>query len=263
MNVNYWGLFIYCIQSSIKLITEEKIYNEKDHLKSENNRIFPWMENFISFYYLRLFEPGLIQNKSSFLLGNFSEWSCKIKCWSIWSLQFNLKQRKVQISSTQMWEFWNIPAFVSIEIHSIKGLRSISRYKNPQSDYIHIMYGISYCKSSVKHIQCLRPRWSTRGSTLRCCPVTPSIPSSWPWSPPVLATGSWPRTAPPPTPCSSMTGQRQIFTNLHKVTGCLSLDILCQVGDSQSMFTEKNAKYKYKGINISDRAVFLQNLQTF
>ena len=67
MNVNYWGLFIYCIQSSIKLITEEKIYNEKDHLKSENNRIFPWMENFISFYYLRLFEPGLIQNKSSFL----------------------------------------------------------------------------------------------------------------------------------------------------------------------------------------------------
>ena len=85
---------------------------------------FPPEWKFHSFYLFTFIETWPLWNKSSSLRGHFSEWrwGCEIKCWSISSLQFNLKQRKVQIHSTGMWEFCNILAFVSTQIHSIKGL---------------------------------------------------------------------------------------------------------------------------------------------
>ena len=74
------------------------------------------------FYNFGLFEPCCIQDKSSFFQGNSSEWSCKIKCWSILSLQFNLKQRKVQIPGRRCGNSLISWHLFPIQIHSIKGL---------------------------------------------------------------------------------------------------------------------------------------------
>ena len=118
--MHFWGIFL--IKTERTLLSSNILQQGRDISKYISRAGMVKRITGISFSFPFYEAPYFIQNKSSFFQGNSSEWSRKIRCWSILSLQFNLKQRKIQIPSTKMWEFPNILAFVSIPIHSIKGL---------------------------------------------------------------------------------------------------------------------------------------------